>query len=81
MVRAIVRNVGKCAAVSIKMNVRDASTDASILPVYASDGYFNLLPGESKEIVFDVPDGTLDLTQCKVTAEGLNVARAEVLLR
>ncbi len=81
LVRAIVRNVGKCAAVSIKMNVRDASTDASILPVYASDGYFNLLPGESKEIVFDVPDGTLDLTQCKVTAEGLNVARTETSIR
>ncbi len=43
-----ITNTGKIPAIAIKLNMVDASTRKIILPVYFSDGYFNLLHGESK---------------------------------
>jgi len=43
-----ITNTGKIPAVAIKLNAIDALTGKIILPAYFSDGYFNLLPGESK---------------------------------
>lgn len=37
-------------ATGIKINARDNNTGKALLPVYISEGYFNLLPGESKQI-------------------------------
>jgi len=81
IIKANIKNNAKNVAVSIKMNVRNTAKDASLLPVYASDGYFNLLPGEAREITFDVPFADFNPTQHKITAEGYNVQRAESLFR
>jgi hypothetical protein len=81
IIKANIKNNAKSIAVSIKMNIRDRAKDASLLPVYASDGYFNLLPGEIREITFDVPFADFDQSLHKITAEGLNIQRSETLFR
>ena len=78
VIKANVTNNTKNIAVSIKMNIREKATDTSMLPVYASDGYFNLLPGETREITFDLPFAGLAPALYKITAEGLNIPRAEM---
>jgi hypothetical protein len=37
-------------AIAVKLNMVNTLTKQIILPAYFSDGYFNLLPGESKQI-------------------------------
>lgn len=37
----------------IRVKAVDSATDDLILPVWYSDNYFFLMPGESKEIVVD----------------------------
>ena len=81
IIKANIKNNAKSVAVSIKMNVRDTAKNASLLPVYASDGFFNLLPGETREIKFDVPFADFNPALHKITAEGLNVQCAETLLQ
>ena len=81
IIKANVKNNAKSIAVSIKMNVRDKAKSAGLLPVYASDGYFNLLPGETREIAFDVPFAGFNPDLYKITAEGLNVPQTESVIR
>jgi hypothetical protein len=47
-------------------------TGKRILPAYISDGYFTLLPGESRAITAECPADKLP-EALKITAEGLNV--------
>lgn len=66
-----ISNREKVPAVALKLNLRNASTNEIILPAYFSDGYFTLMPGESRTI-------TLELSKAysvpmKITAEGYNV--------
>lgn len=66
------KNPSKGMAVSIKLNLRDGVTDKRILPVYFADGYFTLLPGETKKIPLEYP---VNITgrSVKVTVEAYNV--------
>lgn len=66
-----VKNTGKFIASFIKMNVVDSETGNIILPALASDGYFNLLPNESKKMLIQIPN-LANNGKLKVTAEGLN---------
>ena len=81
IIKVNLKNITKSIAVSIKMNIRDKTNNASLLPVYASDGYFNLLPGETREITFDVPFTGFNPAFYKITAEGLNIPRAEIKIQ
>jgi hypothetical protein len=63
-------NKGEVAAIAIKLNLTDAISGKLILPAYFSDGYFNLLPGEKKEIAVNF-DGSL-YTNVKLKTEGYN---------
>lgn len=45
-----VRNIGSVTAGLVRANIVDAETGDPILPAYASDNYFNLLPGEARTI-------------------------------
>jgi hypothetical protein len=49
---ARVTNTGKTIAAGVHMQLRDRQTKARILPAYFSDGWFNLLPGETREIQY-----------------------------
>ena len=42
-----ITNNAKTMAIAVKLNMVDTSTQQIILPAYFSNGYFNLLPGES----------------------------------
>lgn len=52
---AEVTNRGKPVALGVKLNVRNAETHEAVLPAYVSDGYFNLLPGETRIIYVEIP--------------------------
>ena len=60
VVQADIRNNSKQIATGIKVNVREKESGKSLLPVYVSDGYFNLLPGEEKRIYMEIPEGQAD---------------------
>jgi len=71
-----VNNPARQIAVAVKLNLRNQKTSERVLPTYFSDGYFNLLPGESKEIVLEYPVQKEDL---KITVEGFNVVRQDLI--
>lgn len=64
-------------AVSVKLNLREAATDKRILPAYFEDGYFTMLPGETRKITLDVP-ADVKGKAVKVTAEAYN-AKSQVI--
>lgn len=70
---AEVKNTGKHIAPYVEMNAADPATGKSILPAYVEDSYFNLLPGESRRIAFELPAGT---GAAEVTARALNARGA-----
>ena len=51
--RFTIRNKGNKPALYIKLNLRNKDGKA-LLPVFFSDGYFHILPGESQEIELDL---------------------------
>ena len=67
-----VSNPASTAAIGIKIKVSDINKNEEVLPAYVSDGYFSLLPGETKLITIDVP-GVLPGAAYGVCAEGYNV--------
>lgn len=48
-------NPADVIAVGIKLNLLDRTTGEIILPAYFSEGYFNLLPGESRTVMVEAP--------------------------
>jgi hypothetical protein len=66
------RNRGENVALNLKTNVRSKVTGEAILPAYASDGYFNLLPGEKKRVSIQVPRDVAE-EDMTVTFTGLNL--------
>lgn len=67
-----VRNVSKCIALNVKPRMKDLTSGKSILPVYASDGYFHLLPGEKRRITIDIPANCV-IEDMKVDFSALNI--------
>lgn len=51
----MLENTGEVTAVAVKLNLREADGTA-VLPTLVSDGYFNLLPGERREVTIESPD-------------------------
>lgn len=64
------KNQSKMPALSIKLNLRNKLTNERVLPAYFSDGYFNLMPGESRVISVQ---GNIQANTV-ISAEGYNVA-------
>lgn len=50
----IVKNSGKHLAVAVTLELRDGEAGTPIRSVYFDDGYFCLMPGESKEVHFQI---------------------------
>ncbi len=63
-----VMNKGKTVAGAVKLNVVDATTGVRVLPAYFSDGWFNLLPGETRELTLDGWKDGVPLEGCRVRA-------------
>ncbi len=64
-------NDSKRPAYAVKLNLKNLKTGETILPAYFSDGYFNLLPGEKKEISVEYPMGIADKVEIKVSGYNL----------
>jgi hypothetical protein len=66
-----VTNQGKEMAVALKFNLKDTQTGALVLPAYFSEGYINLLPGETREVTLEtgksIPSGN------EIICEGYNL--------
>ncbi len=69
-------NPSKQAAVAVKLNLVDSESGEVILPAYFSDGYFNLLPGESRVMSVEYPaqDGV------SLRFDGYNVVKKTISL-
>ncbi|MBQ5725968.1 MAG: glycoside hydrolase family 2 [Alistipes sp.] len=67
-----VRNKSKRIALNLKSNVRKADSNEAILPAYASDGYFHLLPGEKRTLTIEVP-AEVAQPDMRVDFSGLNL--------
>jgi hypothetical protein len=65
-----IKNTGTSTAVGIKLSLIDKKTNMQVLPAYFSDGYFNLLPGETREILIEAEN--LKPGQFQVLAESYN---------
>jgi len=66
-----ITNNSTVPAIAIKLNLIDQKGNI-VLPAYCSEGYFNLLPGESRIIYFEYSPSAL--SAAGVNAEGYNVA-------
>lgn len=66
-----VKNGNETIATNIKLNVVDKKTGASVLPAYFSNGYFNLLKGESKTVKLTLPNGFSD--DYEIAIDGYNL--------
>ena len=52
--KLFVTNTGQYLSAAIALTFMNSKTDAPIRPAYFDDGYFYLMPGEFKEIRFQV---------------------------
>jgi hypothetical protein len=50
-------NTGTVPALLVKLTLKDAASDARILPAYYSENYVSLLPGDSRTITIAFPAG------------------------
>jgi hypothetical protein len=68
--RAAVRitNSGRTVAGAVKLHLVNFATGDRILPAYFSDGWFNLLPGEARDIALDGWAEDVALDACRVQA-------------
>jgi len=76
--KVIIKNPSRALALTIKLGLRDGNSGERILPVYFSDGYFSLMPGEEKEVLFECSKANLP-ENLVISAEGYNVERQTIL--
>lgn len=72
-----VKNPGKVAAVGVKFNARYLADGTAVLPAFFSDGYVNLLPGESR--TFTVSCFAKERSRVGISADGYNVENCIIL--
>jgi len=72
------QNPGKVVALMAHLQLRNERTKARVLPVYYSDNYVSLLPGERRVITIEVAAGDLGDDQPAIALDGWNIATAVV---
>lgn len=73
-----ISNPSETLALTIKLSLRDSDSGKAILPTYFSDGYFSLMPGEKRVVVFDCSKAHLP-KKFNISADGYNVERQTML--
>ena len=66
-----IKNTGQVPALMIRLKAVDSATGDLVLPVWYSDNYFFLMPGESKEVEIAT---TGQQGRLIIKAEGLNTS-------
>jgi hypothetical protein len=77
-VTARITNPGEDIALMIRLKVLKSDSGERVLPVFFSDNYFSLLPGETKVITLEYAHKHLAGAQAKIVAEGWNVEDMEL---
>ncbi len=57
-------------AIGVKLNLKDSNTKDIILPAYFTEGYFTLLPGESRNVSVNYP---LQNKEIEIAVDGYNI--------
>ena len=73
LIRATIINRGSVPALLVHLQLRKAITGERVLPVYYSDNYLSLLPGESRVIEIEADSAALDGSAPLVAMDGWNV--------
>lgn len=71
MLCAAVSNVGRNISLLTRLRLIDRDTAGNVIPAFFSDNYFTLLPGESREIVIEIPRVKADGVDIDLTAFNL----------
>jgi exo-1,4-beta-D-glucosaminidase len=71
--RVIVANTGPALAFQVRLKAVDPETGAELLPAFWDDNYFELMPGERREVRVSYPRGQRGVPP-RVTAEGWNTS-------
>ncbi len=79
-VRVEVSNPTPTVALMIRLKVQRNHSGARVLPVFYSDNYFSLLPGESREVMLEFSRASLAGELPKVLEEGWNIPLQEIPL-
>ena len=69
--RVTVANTGSALAFQVRLKVLDPATSAELLPAFWDDNYFELMPGERREIGVSYPRGQRSAAP-KIAAEAWN---------
>ena len=72
----VIRNSSEQTAIAIKLNLKNKLNNEILLPAIFSEGYFNLLPGESKVVVLN--HSIKGQFPVSIVAEGYNVESQEL---
>ncbi|HEY1790254.1 MAG TPA: discoidin domain-containing protein [Verrucomicrobiae bacterium] len=75
-----ITNPTRNVALAIRLKVQRANSGERVLPVFYSDNYFSLLPGESKIVSVEFADKNLAGEMPKLIAEGWNIPSQEIAL-
>ncbi len=67
------RNGAQAVAPAIRLKVRRAGSGQRVLPVFYSDNYFGLLPGESKTVTLELAAASLAGEAPEIVVEGWNI--------
>jgi exo-1,4-beta-D-glucosaminidase len=79
-VRVTVRNSSRSLAFMVHLRVCKGNNGADVTPIFWSDNYFSLLPGEQREVTANYEPTDLDDKAAVLEVDGYNVAaqRAEM---
>jgi beta-mannosidase len=72
--RVTLHNDGKQVALMTHMQLRDAKSMQRILPVYYSDNYISLLPGETRQIGIEAPSAAVKGGTPAILLDGWNLS-------
>lgn len=69
-----ITNESNVPALGLKLNLKDALGKEIVLPAYFSDGYFTLLPGESRKLSLQYPS---KFKEVEIAMDGYNIGVTE----
>jgi hypothetical protein len=72
-----IRNTGTVVSLANKLTLVNAADGSRILPVYYSDNYVSLLPGESREIEIEYPAKSAK-GAAQIAVRGWNVVKQSI---
>jgi hypothetical protein len=76
-----VANPTASVALAIRLKVQRAKSGERVLPVFYSDNYFSLLPGESRTIAATFDEANLAGDVPKLVVEGWNIQPQEIRIK